>query len=150
MADTKQNKEIVKRYRDIHNTDHLDQLDQIVARDLISHNLMPGLPQGLESGKKVHLSVVASFPDNRTVTDDLIAEGDYVVERWTNTGTFSGAPFMGAPATGKKFKVSGVSIYRIQNGKIVEHWGEFNQMAVLQQIGIMQVPQQGQQGQARY
>lgn len=140
MEDIKQNKEIVQRYRELHNSNRLDPLDQIVGRDLISHNMMPGLPQGLESAKKVHQSLTASFPDQRVVTDDLIAEGDYVVERWTNTGTFSGSPLMGSPANGKKFKVSGVSIYRIANGKIVEHWGEFNNMAVMEHLGLMKVP----------
>jgi predicted ester cyclase len=73
-----------------------------------------------------HQSLVASFPDTQTRTDDLIAEGDRVVERWTNWGTHTGASFMNTPATGKKFNVSGISIYRIANGKIVEHWGEFD------------------------
>ncbi len=142
MADTMKNKEIVRRYRELHNTNRLDQLDQIVARDLISHNLMPGLPQGIDSAKKVHQQLIASFPDNRVVTDELIAEGDYVVERWTNSGTHSGAPFMNGPASGKKFKVSGVSIYRIANGKIAEHWGEFDTASILQQIGLMKLPNQ--------
>ncbi len=144
MADTMKNKELVRRYREIHNTNRLDQLDQIVARDLISHNMMPGLPQGIDSAKKSHQMFIASFPDNRYMTDDLIAEGDYVVERWTTTGTMSGSPFMGMPANGKKFKVSGVSIYRINNGKIVEHWGEFDQLAILQQLGLMKMPSQSQ------
>ncbi len=140
MADIMKNKEIVRRYRELHNSNRLDQLDQIVARDLISHNMMPGLPQGLEGAKKSHQMFIAMFPDSRYITDELIAEGDYVVERWTNTGTHSGAPFMNAPASGKKFKVSGVSIYRLKDGKIVEHWGEFDQLSVLQQLGLAQMP----------
>ncbi len=140
MSDPMKNKELVKRYRELHNTNRLDQLDQVVARDLIAHNLMPGLPQGIEGARKSNQMLVASFPDNRVTTDDLIAEGDYVVERWTNTGTLSGAPFMGTPANGKKFKVSGISIYRINNDKIVEHWGEFDQLSVLQQLGMAKMP----------
>ena len=88
----------------------------------------------------VELYFIASFPDLRYVTNELIAKGDYVVEGWTNTGTHTGAPFMNAPASGKKFTVSGVSIYRIANGKIAEHWGEFDQMSVLQQLGLIKVP----------
>ncbi len=140
MSDPMKNKELVKRYRELHNTNRLDQLDQVVARDLIAHNMMPGLPQGIEGARKSHQMMVASFPDNRTMTDDLIAEGDYVVERWTNTGTHSGAPFMNSPASGKKFKVSGISIYRINNDRIVEHWGEFDQLSVLQQLGMAKMP----------
>jgi steroid delta-isomerase-like uncharacterized protein len=137
---SEQNKDIVRRYREIHNTNRLDQLDQIVAPDLISHSLFPGLPPGIAGAKASHQFFLSMFPDNKNVTDDLIAEGDKVVERWTNTGTHTGAPFMGAPASGKKFSVTGISIYRIANGKIVEHWGEFNSVTVLQQLGLMPVP----------
>ncbi len=142
MSDPMKNKEIVRRYRELHNTNRLDQLDQIVARDLISHNMMPGLPQGIEGARKSHQMFISMFPDSRYTTDDLIAEGDYVVERWTSSGTHTGAPFMNSPASGKKFKVSGVSIYRLNNDKIVEHWGEFDQLSVLQQLGLARMPAQ--------
>jgi len=138
---SEQNKAIVRRYREIHNTNQLDQLDQIMAPDLISHSIFPGLPPGMAGAKASHQFLVSIFPDTKTRTDDLIAEGDKVVERWTNTGTHTGEPFLGAPASGKKFSVTGISIYRIANGKIVEHWGEFNSTTVAQQLGLM--PAQG-------
>jgi steroid delta-isomerase-like uncharacterized protein len=137
---SEQNKDIVRRYREIHNTNRLDQLDQIMAPDLISHSMFPGLPAGITGAKASHQFLVSIFPDNKTQTDDLIAEGDKVVERWTNTGTHTGEPFLGAPASGKKFSVTGISIYRIANGKIVEHWGEFNSSTVAQQLGLMPAP----------
>ncbi|MSP14630.1 MAG: ester cyclase [Chloroflexi bacterium] len=135
---TEQNKEIVRRYRNAHNSNQLNQLDDIMAPNLISHNLIPGLPQGRETGKQVHQMALASFPDSQTRTEEIIAEGDKVVERWTVSGTHSGAPFMGRiPPSGKSFTVSGVSIYRIADGKIVEHWGEFDTMNILQQLGAV-------------
>jgi steroid delta-isomerase-like uncharacterized protein len=134
---SEQNKNIVRRYREIHNTNRLDKLDEIVAVDLISHNMFPGLPAGLAGGKASHQFLNASFPDSKVVTDDLIAEGDKVVERWTNTGSHSGVPFLGTPPSGKKFSVSGISIYRIANGKIVEHWGEFDSAKIAQQLELM-------------
>lgn len=94
---TEANKAIVRRYREAHSTNQLDQLDAIVAADLIAHNLFPGLPLGLAGGKMAHQFGVASCPDLHVTTAELIAEGDKVVERWTQTGTHSGAPFMGAP-----------------------------------------------------
>jgi predicted ester cyclase len=139
---TEQNKAIVRRYREAHNTNQLDQLDEIVATNLISHNLLPGLPPGLQGGKMAHMGGVASFPDLQVRTEDLIAEGDKVVERWTQRGTYTGAPFMGAPVNGKSFSVSGTSIYRIANGKIVEHWGEMDILGLLQQLGLAPTPGQ--------
>ena len=139
---TEQNKAIVRRYREAHNTNQLDQLDEIVDANLISHNLLPGLPPGLEGGKMAHMGGVASFPDLQVRTEDLIAEGDKVVERWTQTGTYTGASFMGAPVNGKRFSMSGTSIYRIANGKIVEHWGEMDFLGLLQQLGLAPAPGQ--------
>jgi len=139
---TEQNKEIVRRYREAHNTNQLNQLDEIVTADLIAHNLLPGLPPGREGGKMAHMGGVASFPDLQTKTEDLIAEGDKVVERWSLSGTYSGAPFFGAPVNGKRFLVTGTSIYRIVNGQIVEHWGEMDFLGLMQQLGLAPAPGQ--------
>ena len=133
---TEANKALVRRYRAIHNTNILDALDEIVAKDIVSHNKLPGLPPGLEGGKMAHFAFLESFPDIQTTTDDLIAEGDKVVERYTARGTNKGS-FMGAPPTGKKIEVGSMSIYRIADGKIVEHWGENDSTALMMQLGLM-------------
>lgn len=135
-----QNKAIVRRYREVHNSNALDQLDEIVAKDIISHSALPGLPAGLEGGKIAHRAVIAAFPDCKVTIDLLIAEGDFVVERFTSTGTHKG-PFMGMSATGKSFKTTGISIFRLANGKIVEHWGENDTATLMQQLGM--TPMQG-------
>ena len=140
---TELNKEIVRRYREAHNMNQMDQLDDIVAADLITHNLLPGFPPGLEGGKMVHLWALASFPDYQVITeDDLAAEEDKVVERWRASGTHTGPPFFGAPASGKPFSATGISIYRIAHGKIVEHWAEADFLGVLQQLGA--IPSMGE------
>lgn len=139
---TEENKAIVRRYREAHSTNRLDQLDAVVAANLVSHNHLPGLPQGLEASKQIHQGVVASFPDLTTTTEDLVAEDDRVVERWTSRGTHTGAPFFGAPTSGRPFTIPGISIYRIANGKIVEHWGSFDQLGVMQQLGLAPAPGQ--------
>ncbi|GAC1344954.1 MAG: hypothetical protein NVSMB27_06580 [Ktedonobacteraceae bacterium] len=89
-----------------------------------------------------HMGGVASFPDLQVRTEDLIDEGDKVVEHWTQSGTYTGASFMGAPVNGKRFSVSGTSIYRVANGKIVEHWGEMDVLGLLQQLGLAPAPGQ--------
>ena len=68
--------------------------------------------------------------------DDQIAEGDRVVSRWTGTGTHQGE-FMGVPATGNKVTVTGIGIDRIEGGKIVEHWEQFDAMGMMQQLGAI-------------
>ena len=138
---TEANKALVRRYREIHNSSNLAALDEIVATDLNSHSGLPGLPAGREGGKLAHQGVLASFPDGHVTTDDLIAEGDRVVERFTFSGTHQ-APFMGVPATGKRVTVTGMSVFRIADGKIAEHWGENDAMGLLMQLGVLPGPGQ--------
>lgn len=130
------NKAIIRQYRDAHNHNDLAALDAIVAADLISHSHLPNVPAGREGGKMVHQGSLAAFPDGRTTTNDLIAEGDRVVERFTFTGTQQG-DFMGIPASGKQVTVTGMSIFRIAEGKIVEHWGENDGLGLLAQVGAL-------------
>lgn len=130
------NKNIVRRYREAHNSNQLSLLDDIVASDLISHNLVPNVPKGLEGGKMVHMGVIASCPDLQTKTEDLFAEGDKVVERWSMTMTHTGEPLFGATASGQRVQVTGTSIYRIANDQIVEHWANMDFLGVLQQLGL--------------
>jgi predicted ester cyclase len=134
---TEDNKELVRRYRQAHNTNQLDLLDEIVTADLISHNLLPGFAPGLESGKIAHRRALAACPDYQVETVDLIAEEDKVVERWRASGTHTGTPFFGVPASGKPFSGTGISIYRIAHGKIVEHWAEADFLGLLQQLGAL-------------
>ena len=135
------NKAIIRRYRQAHNQNDMAALDEIVAADIISHSHLPNVPAGREGGKMVHQGSLAAFPDGQTTTDDLIAEGDKVVERFTLVGTHKGE-FLGIPATGKQVRVTGMSIFRIANGKIVEHWGENDGMGLLMQLGVLPAPGQ--------
>ena len=136
---TESNKALVQRYQDAHNANNLAALDEIVAPDLISHNMLPGMPAGREGGKMVHQALIAAFPDQHSETLALIAEGDKVVQQFMVSGTDKGG-FLGAPPTGKGYKVPGISIFRIANGKIVEHWGVFDQLGVMQQLGTIPMP----------
>ena len=132
---TEENKAVIRRYREIHNSGNLDALDQIVAPDLVTHSNLPGVPPGLEGGKMGHQAFLTAFPDTQVTTDELIAEGEKVVERFTARGTHTG-PFMDMPPTGKSFVVSGVSIFRVADGKIVEHWGLNDAAGLMQQLGM--------------
>ena len=136
---TEANKVLVRRYREAHNTNNMALLDEIVAVDIKSHSAIPGLPAGLKGGKMVHQTFLTAFPDGQVTTEDLITEGDKVVERFSFRGTNTGS-FMGAPATGKKVTSSGMSVFRITNGKIVEHWGENDALGTMEQLGLAPTP----------
>jgi predicted ester cyclase len=86
---------------------------------------------------------LTAFPDLHLTIEDLIAEGDKVVDRQTARGTHQGT-FMGIPPTGKQITVTAMNISRIVGGKIVEHWVELDTLGMLQQLGV--VPMPGQAG----
>ena len=133
------NKNIVRRYREAYNTNNMDLLAEVLAPAFVAHNMMPNVPQTIEGAKMLHRGNLAVFPDVQTRTDDLFAEGDKVVERWTMTCHHTGAPFFigNLPASGKKIEVGGINSYRIANGQIVETWADMDFMGVLQQIGLI-------------
>ncbi len=131
-----ENKGIVRGYQEIYNSNNLDAFTEVVAEKLLTPRIMPGVPSGLAGAKAAHRIMLTGFPDYQTMIDDMIAEGDEVAARITMTGTHTGT-FMGIPATGKKVEFTGMYFARIENGRIVEHWGEEDSVRLLQQIGAM-------------
>ena len=103
---------------------------------MVDHNLMPGQAPGLEGMQQMMTMFLGAFPDLHSTIDVLMAEGDLVAGRMTTTGTHKG-DFMGIPATGKQVKFTEVHIVRIANGKAVEHWGNSDDMAMMQQLGVV-------------
>jgi predicted ester cyclase len=118
-----ENKHIVRRHQDIYNSNNLDELDEVMESDVLTLKIIPGFPLGLEGAKQVHKLSLAGMTDFHTEILDMIAEGDKVVARVNITGVHTGI-FFGIPATGKRVEFSGMYMIRIENGKIVEHWGE--------------------------
>jgi steroid delta-isomerase-like uncharacterized protein len=129
-----ENKQIVRRYQEIYNSNDLDELDEIMAFDVLMPKLMPNMPPGLKGAKVVHQTTLTGIPDFQTEIQDLFAEEDKVVARVLMTGTHTGN-FYGIPATGKRVEFTGIYIARILNGKIVEHWGEEDSLSLLTQLG---------------
>ena len=139
---TEANKAIVRRYREIYNSGNLDTLEEVLATDFTPHNMLPGLPPNIEGARMLQQGTMATWPDLHVTTEELIAEGDTVVERWTQTQTHTGAAVFGAPAnSGKKVRTTGISIYRIANGKIVEHRAEMDFFGVMVQLGVIPAPE---------
>ncbi|MBI3241884.1 MAG: ester cyclase [Chloroflexi bacterium] len=130
------NKTIVRKYQEAYNTNNLDALDDVVAADIQTPAMLPGFPPGLEGLKQLHRLTVDAWPDQKVTIEDLIAEGDRVAARVTVSATPAKDAF-GVPANGKSFRISGQYIVRIQNGKIVEHFGVEDAIGIMQQMGAM-------------
>ena len=136
MTTTAQNKEIVQRVEQAFQAGDLTTLGALYAPDYIDHNPFPGQPAGLDGLKQKITALRTAFPDMTLTVDLMIAEDDIVVDRWTSTATHRGE-FMGVPATGARTRVTGISIYRIANGKVVEEWTEFDGLGLLEQLGVL-------------
>ena len=115
----------------------IDGFADILSDDMIEHEETPGFPPTKEGVKAFFKAYVVAFPDLRMDAEDVIVSGDKVVARFRATGTNSGE-FMGMPATGKSVNVQGIDIIRFNDdGKAAEHWGVFDAMAMMQQLGVV-------------
>jgi predicted ester cyclase len=112
--------------------------DELFASNHVNHypGNPPGLPPGVPGLKQLIGMYRTAFPDLHFVVEDQLAEGDKVVTRITSTGTFTGS-LMGMPGTGKSAVVTGILIDRIVDGKVMESWGNFDQLGLFQQIGLI-------------
>ena len=131
---TEENKAFVRRVYDAINAKDPDALDELIAADVSSNHRFPHGDGGLEGFKESFSAALTSFPDYNITIDDQIAEGDKVVTRYTARGTQEG-DFMGVAPTGKAIELIGIDIDRIAGGKIVERWGNWNTIGMLQQLG---------------
>lgn len=135
-----ENKALARRvFEEMWNKSNLDAVDAIYAPDVVNHELPPGMPEGIEGTKAYFGMFISAFPDTQMTVEDQIAEGDRVVTRWTARGTHTGE-LMGIPATGKQVTVTGINVDRIAGGRIVEEWGEFDMMGMMQQLGVVPTP----------
>jgi C-1 hydroxylase len=91
---------------------------------------------GVEEVKKIVGSFMSAFPDLKWHIDDIVAEGDRVVTRMTAQATHTGS-YLGLPPTGKQINCSVLGIARLDKGKIVEHWGVTDELAMMSQIGLL-------------
>lgn len=140
MRIEERNKALARRYiEEVWNRGNLDLIDELFTPDYVNHNLSAGQAPGLAGIKALIGGFRAASPDLRLTIDDLIAEGDKVVTRWTARGTHQG-DLMGIPPTGKRLTVSAIVVDRFVDGRIVEHWAARDDLGMLQQLGVIPTP----------
>jgi steroid delta-isomerase-like uncharacterized protein len=136
----KENKALYLRMEPkIWNEGDLAAADGYYAPNVIVHGALPGTPPGIEGVKQGIIMFRAVFPDLHMEMDDVIAEGDKVVCRYTLRGTQKGE-LMGIPASGKKVAMEGIGIVRFQDGKVAEFWGVSDMLGLMQQVGAIPAP----------
>jgi len=130
-----QNKATAKRaFEEILSEGRFELAEQLYAKDFVNHGIHRD--SSLEEDQAALKGWHQAFPDVAILPAKLIAEGDLVTIYWiargTNTGTGNGLP-----ATGKKAELAGITIWRIVDNKIKEEWSAFDQLSMMQQLGLL-------------
>src|SRR6266508_2642161 len=129
-------------YEVVFNQHQVERAEEFYAPDYLDHGAVPGQAPGLEGAKQKWAAYIAAVPDLRVTIQELVAEGDKVAMRWTGEGTHQGE-LLGIPPTGKHFRLGGMSIYRLAEGKIAEQREEWDKLNLMQQLGVVPTPGQG-------
>jgi steroid delta-isomerase-like uncharacterized protein len=132
-----QNKSIVRRWvEEGWNKGDMSVVDQVYAPGYVQHEPAPETVTSSEALKQYMGAYLTAFPDLQLSVDDLVAEGDKVVWRFTSKGTQTG-PFMGMPATGRTGSITGLVMFRLENSRIVEGWVNIDALGLLEQVGMI-------------
>jgi steroid delta-isomerase-like uncharacterized protein len=130
-----ENKNIVRRFHELFDQGDIDGIEALLAPDCVAH--MPGSPPlNREAFKQMGMLFASSFGDSQMVVEELVAEGDMVVTRATWNATHIGE-FNGIPATGNRIQITEMTMDRVVDGRIVEHWAEPDMLGLLQQVGAI-------------
>jgi steroid delta-isomerase-like uncharacterized protein len=134
------NKHLVEAFiQELFTKGDLEAVDRHLDPSFVNHDVpFPGAPEGPEGMRLAASMYRQALPDWHSDVEQLIAEGDIVVEVFTASGTHRGE-LMGVPGTGKTLTLRGVNVFRIAGNRIVERWGRLDQLAVLQQLGLVLV-----------
>jgi predicted ester cyclase len=140
-ATPEENKLLVRRaLEEIYAQGNLGLADELVHPDFQDHEpAHPEHPPGPESVKQTVESLHSTFRDLWFEVEDEIAAGDRVVQRVVMSGRHAG-PLMGREPTGKKFAVRHIYIWRIADDKIVDHWGSRDDLGLLAQLELIELP----------
>ena len=131
---SEENKRLISRiYDEAISSGNYDVIDEVIAPNYVSH----GLPMSVNGPQEFRQSIEifrSAFPDLYMLVEEQIADGDQVGNQGYITGTHRGE-FLGVPASGQQIKVNVISIWRLENSKVVENWVRIDFMGLMQQIG---------------
>jgi steroid delta-isomerase-like uncharacterized protein len=138
---TEKNKALVRRWVDVFNTKSLDTVADFLTADYVRHD--PNTPEirGAEAEAQFIGMVLTAFPDLHITIDQMIAEGDMVVGRFTLRGTQQGE-FNGIPPTNKQITFTATETFRLHGDRIAEQWISMDTLGMLQQLGVIPMAEQ--------
>ena len=126
-------------FEEVWNQVNLATVDELCTANFTFNCAAPGVSNDREGYKKTVIMLTSGVSDLKVTLEDIVAEGDKVAVRWKGSSKHTGE-FMGMSPTGKQLAMTGISIIRIEGGKIVEEWGEMDMMGLMQQLGAFPAP----------
>lgn len=133
---TETNKALVRRFYDqVLNSRRVEVIDELAVTGYDEHDPLPGQREGRD-GLKDRVSMLIEGLVPTFTIEDIVAEGDRVVVRWTNSARHMGN-FLGIAPTGRSCAIAGIDIYRLEDGRLAEHWHVIDQLTMLQQLGLL-------------
>ena len=114
-------------------------IDEGCAANIVYNSSSGEDIHGLKEYKRFFSEFYDAFPDQHVTVEDIVAEGDKVVTRYSLTGTHKGK-YMGIPATNKKVTMSVIEINRLAGGKVIEEWVRLDTLGFMQQLGVIPTP----------
>jgi steroid delta-isomerase-like uncharacterized protein len=121
------------------NMGKFDLFREAVSAECVDHDPAPGQDRGPEGYRKFFSAMREAFPDLNVAPETMMADEESLAFAYTMTGTHRGS-LMGIPPTGKKMRIRGVQISKFRDGKMVERWGSSDQLGMLQELGVTQLP----------
>jgi predicted ester cyclase len=141
MDATERNKDLVRRlYATLMAEGDTAAADEMLAEGYVDHDIPGPFPPDREGLKQAVMGVRAAFPDVKPELYEIVAEDDLVAVRVEAGGTHTGAPFMDIPPSGSRIRWKEMHVFRCRDGRIVEHRGVFDLLAILQQLGAIPGP----------
>jgi steroid delta-isomerase-like uncharacterized protein len=136
---SEENKALARRSWKIVSERNPDLIEEFYPPDLVWHAPDQDI-RGYEEARQFVSTFFDAFPDINITVEDAIAEGDQVATRYTIRGTHRGETEEFGPPTERQMELEGITIHRIEGGKIVEEWERYDNLSVMQQLGL--VPEQ--------
>jgi predicted ester cyclase len=139
VAAMENNKALVLQFYKAFDDRKIEQAFELLAPNFVAH--LAGMPEPLNEAefRKFGMSFYSAFSEGQQIFDEIVVSGDRVVTSGTFIATHLGE-FQGLPPTGKQIKLAIMHIDRVENGKIVEHWGQGDALGLMQQLGIVFLP----------
>lgn len=131
------NKDVIRRTFEAISRGDLDTLEDVIADDVVEHEEFPGLEPNKDGVIRFFNYLRSAFSDLEMSAHDMLADGDLVAVRGTMTGTHQGE-FMDIPATGNRVEVPFADFFRLEGGKVAEHWGVTDTHVMMAQLGVLE------------